>query len=165
MKQSCLRPQSEQVITVPFKAGVILIRYGGRWSMSWAWSTRRRDSPDQLVVLIVDTSKLYRPSGLLSFYVTSATLVKACPSIHACFKYAQLLTCLTSTRVLLWFDKLCKCTDLDERGEMPYRYLSYIIWFYLVTSVTPSMVKGLGWGRTGRRCFPELCKGFWQCGT
>ena len=34
--------------------------------MSSAWSTRRRDSQDQLVVLIVETSKLYRPSEPMS---------------------------------------------------------------------------------------------------
>ena len=133
MKQSCLRPQSEQVIIVLFKAGAILIRYGGRWSMIWAWSTRRMDSQDQLVVLIVETSKLYRPSEPTSTILVRASFVlrdfcyslKACPSIHACFKYAQSFACLTLTRVLLWFDKLCKCTDLDERDEMPNRYISY----------------------------------------
>ena len=30
MKKSCLRPQSEQVIIALFKAGAILIRYGGK---------------------------------------------------------------------------------------------------------------------------------------
>ena len=75
MKKSCLSPQSEQVVIILFKAGAILIRYGGRWSMSWAWSTRRRDSQDQVVVLIVETSKLYRTSEPMSTILGRASFV------------------------------------------------------------------------------------------
>ena len=55
MKWSRLWPQSEQVLIVLFKAGAILIRYGRRWSMSWARSTRKRGEgrQDQLVILKV----------------------------------------------------------------------------------------------------------------
>ena len=65
--------QRKQVIIVLFKAGAILIRYGRRWSMSWAWSTRKRGRgrKDLLVALKVETSKLYRPSE-----PTSTTLVR-----------------------------------------------------------------------------------------
>ena len=30
-----------------------------------------------------------------------------------------------NTSILLWFDKLCKYTDLDKRDEMPNRDISY----------------------------------------
>ena len=134
MKKSCLRPQSEQVIIVLFKAGVILIRYGGRWSMSWAWSTRRRDSQDQLVVLIVETSKLYRPSEPTSTILVRPAFVLPdfCYSrqglpFNSRLLQISLIAYMTfiNTSILLWFDKLCKCTDLDKRDEMPDRYLSY----------------------------------------
>ena len=134
MKQSCLRPQSEQVITVPFKAGVILIRYGGRWSMNWAWSTRRRDSQDQLVVLIVETSKLYRASEPTSTILVWASFVLRdfCYSRQGRPFNSRLLQISSiiymsyiNTSILLLFDKLCKCTDLDKRDEMPNRYPSY----------------------------------------
>ena len=134
MKKSCLRPQSEQVIIVLFKAGAILIRYGGRWSMSWAWSTRRRDSQDQLVVLIVETSKLYRPSEPTSTILVRASFVLRdfCYSRQGLPFNSRLLQISSitymsyiNTSILLWIDKLCKCTDLDKPDEMPNRYLSY----------------------------------------
>ena len=79
-------PQKEQVIIVLFKAGAILIRYRRRWSMSWARNTRRRGRcrQDQLVVLRVETSKLYTPQPTSTIRLVRASFVLhdfCCPSI------------------------------------------------------------------------------------
>ena len=129
-------PQREQVIIVLLKQSPFwyVTGEGEPWAERGAQGEEGRGRQDQLVVLKVETSKLYRLSE-----PTSNKLVRTCFVLRDfCYSRQGLpfnsrllqISSITymsfiNTSILLWFDKLCKCTDLDKRDEMPNRFLSY----------------------------------------